>query len=493
MPFARRQYIWTGVFALAVPAILALLFLSTPHSDTRELFNWGQFFTFTSIKHPPMMLWLGGLTERVFAPAAFWAVLVTQLLALGGLAYVYATLRLLTDATRAAVFTLLFASSVCMIGAPLPFALNADILQFPFWAAIVYHGLRAARSDGLLHWIAFAIASAAAFYTKYTVVFLWASIAIASIMVPAYRDIWRNWRLYLAGAILVLLALPHVLAAPGSGAIDHAGLGLSNASIAYRAAALSQIPIGVVAYLAPAWVIVAVALLRGNFRLAEPTDMDASRLIRITAAAAFLLIAVTIAVLGHRYPSRYDQPLLFLVVLSAATFIGFDPDKWAVTQRRLLQVSAIVPGLVLVAGSLIYGVFTAHGIMQEPTADAAAAIQAEWARHYTCGPAYVRGDLRATNGVSIAFKPQVPGVPIFSERDPAWYDPELLKRFGAVVIYQGQIKYAEFEKSFPGFKIPEVYSLTLPYVRTLANRTKTYAYFFMPPEACGAPKQPAGT
>jgi 4-amino-4-deoxy-L-arabinose transferase-like glycosyltransferase len=492
MPIARHQYVWIALFALAVPAILALVFLPTPHSDTRELFDWGQFLSLSSTKQPPMMQWLGGLTEFLFAPTAFWAVFVTQVLALGGLAYVYATVRLLTDESRAAVFTLLFACSAAMVGAPLPFALNADILQFPFWAAIVYHGLRAARSDGLLHWLTFAVASAAAFYTKYTVVFLWASIAAASFAVPSYRQIWRNWRLYLAGAAFIALALPHLLAARGSGAIEHVGLELSGASLGYRAQNVAQIAVGVAAYLAPAWLIAAIALLRGNFRLAEPADPDGARLIRITTAAAFILVAITDAVLGHKYELRYDQPLLFLAVLTAATYIGFDPAKWQVTQRRVLQLCAILPGITLVVASLTYGVFSVHTRMQEPTVDAAAAIQAEWARHYSCGPAYVRGDFRTSHGIAIAFKPRAAGVPLMELHDLQYYDPALMKRLGAVVIFAGEIGRERVAKVFPGFQIPEVYTLTLPFVRTLAHGAITYNYFFIPPEACGAPKQAAG-
>src|SRR5208337_2242800 len=97
--------------------------------------------------------------------------------------------------------------------------------------------LRAARSEGLLHWICLAVAAAAAFYTKYSLVFLLGGIAIASFAVAEYRSIWRDRRLYLSAAIFVILALPHVLAARASGSVGHVGLALGSAGILERAQA----------------------------------------------------------------------------------------------------------------------------------------------------------------------------------------------------------------------------------------------------------------
>ncbi|MGO9484535.1 MAG: ArnT family glycosyltransferase [Rhodomicrobium sp.] len=488
----RRAYFLAVLFAVSVPVLLALLFLPTPHNDTREIFDWGQYFSLSTPKQPPMMQWLGAMTERLFAPTAFWALFVTQLLTLGGLAYLYATLCLLVERDRAALFTLLFATSISVVAEPLPSALNPDIVQFPFWAAIVYHALRAARTEGLLHWICLAVATAAAFYTKYTVVFLLAGLGIASLAVSEYRSIWRDRRLYLSAAIFVILALPHILAAPDSGAVGHVGLVLSGTDFLLRAQYLGEIPLGFFIYLAPAWIVVAVALMRGDLAVVRSSD-PAARFVRITLLAAVALIGMVIAVSGHRYESRYDLPLLFLAVLAAATLIGPDGTRWAAAERWILQISAAVPAIVLVGGSLIYGVFFVHSLMQEPTAEAAAVIEADWAKLYTCGPAYVRGDPTSTHGIAIALKPPALGVPISLE-DPAneydaahWYDPARLKRLGAVVVYPEQINRADVERIYPNAKIAGVRSFTLPYLRTLVHATKTYTYFFLPPEGCDAP------
>ena len=45
----RTQLITVGVFALLVPAALALVLFPTPMIDTRELFAWGRFFPLVTL------------------------------------------------------------------------------------------------------------------------------------------------------------------------------------------------------------------------------------------------------------------------------------------------------------------------------------------------------------------------------------------------------------------------------------------------------------
>ena len=61
----------------------------------------------------------------------------------------------------------------------MPFALNADLLQFPFWAAMLFHGLRAFETRKPIHWVGLTLAFTAAFYAKYTVALLAVCLGVA--------------------------------------------------------------------------------------------------------------------------------------------------------------------------------------------------------------------------------------------------------------------------------------------------------------------------
>ena len=127
----KRGMLLVAAAAFLVPVALALIVFPTAMIDTRELFAWGRFFPLATHKHPPMMAWIGGLVELVLPATAAMAILAGQFLNAVGVAYLYATLRLIVDRERAAFFAFLFATSLYFQLAPLSYALNADILQVP--------------------------------------------------------------------------------------------------------------------------------------------------------------------------------------------------------------------------------------------------------------------------------------------------------------------------------------------------------------------------
>ena len=486
----RISYQAVGLLALLTPVALALAVLPTPSSDTRELLAWGHFFTLSTAKHPPMMQWVGGLTERLMAPSAFAAVLINQLLTAIGLAYTHAIARLTVDADRAAIFTLLLAGSLCVIAAPLPFALNADLLQFPFWSAIVFHALKAAAANRLWHWLAFGIASAGAVYTKYTVLVLFVAMAAASVLVPDYRQIWRRAAFYASLLVAAALATPQLMAAFDSSAIGHAtGLVALAPGLMGRLNALGQIILGALIWLAPAWIIIGIGLIRRDCVL-TPSPAPAARFLHVTTLISFALLALLVIAAGLFYESRYDLPFLFLITLSAAALIGFDVGRWPGIERRTVLATAIAPVLTLTGGSLGYGLFGTHTYMQEPTGQAAARLNAEWVAKYACGPAYIMGDVWSAYGLAIASKPPAIGIPLEVMKDQQWFNLADLKRRGAIIVYRDQIDKEEFARSLPGVPLPPAATITLPFLWSAIGKSITYSYVFLPPEVCGKRQTP---
>ena len=474
-----------GAIGLLLAAALGLAWLlPAPSSDTRELLSWGLNPGFTSPKQPPMMVWLGALVMRATSPTTFWCVALNQALNAAGLYYVYRLLRLWRPREEAGLWTLLLAGSVAFTAAPVAFALNADVVQFPFWAALLFHALRAFETRGARHGGALALAFAGAFYAKYTVGLFVAALALATLFVPAYRRVWRDPRLYAAALAGAALIAPHLLALPRSGALGHAtGTARLDAGFGDRLHDLGELALGFLAYLAPSWIWVAVAGARGEVWRA-PSDEDAARFVRATAAAALALLAFLVLGLGFKYPSRYDAPFLFLAGIAGASLLRFDPAKLAAARRWMTGATLGFAALGLVGALAVYGLWTHHPRQQEPLAEAAARLQAEWRATYPCGPAYVMGDFWSAYGLGVSMVPPRPGVHLTEIVGAPGYAPARREGEGALVIYRDRLDPQEIHAVFPGLDLSQPRRLTLPFARTLSGATMTYEYVFAPPKGC---------
>jgi len=481
----RRIPDWAISALLLLVAPGLALVLPAPSSDTRELLSWGLHPALSTPKQPPLMQWMGFLVMRFAWPTTFWCALLTQALNAAGLAYVYKTLRLWSGAGEAGLATLLLAGAVYFLGAPVAFALNADILQFPFWAAMLFYALAAFETGRARHWAGLAVSFALAFYAKYTVALFVVSLAAASLMVPAYRRVWRDKRLYLTAAAGALLIAPHLVAARHSGAVGHAtGTLLLSGDLSYRLKNLSELALGFLAYLAPAWMFLAAAGFRGEWRGAL-AGQPAAQFVRAVAAAALVLLLVLVLGLGFKYPSRYDSPFLFLAWLAAASCIRFDPARLGVARAWMIRAAGGFALALLVGGWIVYGVFTLHPRQQEPLVEAAARLQAEWRSRFACGPAYVMGDFWSAYGLGVSMVPPRPGVHLIEMDGDPGYDPALRARQGAILIYRDHIEAREAHAVFPDLDLKSPERLTLPFAPTLSRKAMmTYEYVFIPPGGC---------
>jgi hypothetical protein len=471
-----------ALIALMLCVALGLAWvLPAPSSDTRELLSWGLNPSLSTPKQPPLMQWMGFLVMRFAWPTTFWCVALQQALNAIGLVYVYRTLRLWRERDPAALLTFLLAGAIYFLGAPVAFALNADILQFPYWAAMLFHALRAFETRGLRHWAALALAFALAFYAKYTVV-LWAvSLAAASLAVPAYRRVWGEVRLYAAAALAAALVAPHLIAAPHSGAFGHAtGTLHLDAPFGSRLSNLAELALGFVVYLAPGWVWLGIAMLRGQARWTK-APAPAARFVAVAALAGLAMLAFLVVGLGVRYPSRYDSPFLFAAWLAAAGGLVVTPaaSRWMTRAAAAFAVALGVGGLA------VYGLFAIHPRQQEPLVEAAAKLQQAWRARYACGPAYVMGDFWSAYGLGISMQPPRPGVHLLEMQAVPGYDPALREAQGAIVVYRGHLDASEVKAVFPDLDLSAPQRLTLPFAHTLSRKAEmTYEYVFVPPKAC---------
>ena len=471
---------------LLLPVALALTVFPTPMYDTRELVAWGRQFPLVTPDHPPLMAWIGGIVDLLFGHSAAAMVAANQLLLAIGLVYFHAVLRLMLPASTAALVTLLYGASLYTALGSLSFALNADILQLTSWPAVVFHTLRAARTNRLAHWIGLGVWTAIALLTKYNGVVLLTGLGVAVLVVADLRTMLRRPGLYLAVAITLALLSPHVIAVLERGtAIDYAIARFDAEGWHDRFRRLSQLLLGHVGLLLPGLLLVAGGTWLGNLRRRREPLSPEQRVLLIANAVMLLILLALVLIGGLDYVFRYSAPYAMMIALGLAPFLetagGW--QKWA--ER---DVPTALGGFYLVLGvglGVAYTFFASHTPMQEPTAEAAAAILAEWDRSFACGPAYVLGGRQYVYGVGLDAGPRV--IPLFY-RDIAgapWFDRDRLLAGGGVVIDDGPDEYkARMARFLPGIPTAPERQLTLPLRWTQRAKTVTYLYHFVAPQGC---------
>lgn len=489
----QRALIVIG-FGLLLPVLLTIAVFPTAMYDTRELIAWGREFPLVTPFHPPMMTWIGGLVDRFFGTSATAMVLTGQILIAVGLLYFNLTLRLATTRDNALFFTFLYGTSIYVVFAPLSFALNADILQLTSWPAILFHFLRAAKTDRILHWAAFGAWSAAAALTKYNAAVLFIAIAGSILFLSAYRTTLKRHGLYAAVLIGGLLIAPHVLAFIRNHAALSYGLNHFDAenSLLNRLKSVVELFNGYAVFFAPGWVVLAVGLWRGFLKIRMPAGGASAeqRFLLVTAIMAHAALVILALLTGLNFISRFTPPYIMLMTLALAPFAD-----WSEQCRQWIdrEVIPVIGSLYLVAGIvtiLIFTFFVSHSIMQEPTADGARLILKDWDNTYSCGPAYIVGDRQLAYGIGIEAHRHTEALAYQELRTAPWFDSNKFRAEGAIVIDYVPNFSKRMASQLAGLIDPapnspsEEKKISVPLRRSHTGKEFSYSYRFVAPENC---------
>ena len=489
----RSLLVSVAAFSMLLPALLALTVLPTAMSDTRESIAWGRAWPLVTPKHPPLMTWVANLVDRSLGPSAAASIVANQALLAVGIVYLYATLRLMTDRRSALLIAFLFATSIYVVGAPLSYALNADILQLTSWPAIVYHFLSAARSNQVKHWLALSAWSAAALLTKYNAGVLFLGMAVAVVYIGEFRGLLTNPRLYGAGLVALVLVSPHALALrTHAEPIKYAGhlLGYEPFGL-ITLDSFGGLLFGYLFFLAPGWIFLLIGFFRRDLAFKSPATADhiswpGSLRFVVVMNIAMLLLLSGLILSGLRFIYRFDAPYLAMAALALGPLVKINEDGVDLLSWRIAVSSAIV-NLALFAGAVVmYGLLTNHDRMQEPTSEAAAAILADWNARYACGPRYFIGEPPSVYGIADVASPQAIGLITLVVPVVSWFDRQSLDDMGAVVVYRGPVEVDAVEAAIPRAQLTAESTMTLPLLRTLTGKTITYHYRFIPPQHCPA-------
>jgi len=176
-------------------------------NDAAEAALWAQHFAF-GYKHPPMTAWLFMAWFAVF-PRTDWAMhLNAVLLSAITLAIAWRTSRDLMDRNKA-----LLGLAALMLVPLYTFKtaeLNASTAMLPFWAAALLFYLRARRGLGVWDSLLAGACAGAAMLGKYWSVYLFAGMALASVIGAGTGRFWRSRAPYLMALGAAAVIAPHL-------------------------------------------------------------------------------------------------------------------------------------------------------------------------------------------------------------------------------------------------------------------------------------------
>ena len=479
---------------MLIPVGLAVVVFPTAMYDTRELIAWGREFPLTTPYHPPLMAWVGGIVDRLAGTSAVAAIAAGQLLMALGIYYVWRVLRIVSSPTSAVFFTFLYATSTYIVFGPLSRALNADVLQLTSWPAILFYFFSAHRTNKLTQFMALGFWSAIAFLTKYNALVLLAGLGVSMAVIPAYRAMFREWRLYAGVVIGLALIAPHVVAAFNHvGPIEYGVATLnSHSSLLMRLDYLANWIVGAFIGVFPGLLAVVFGWYTGVLRFdggKDDVNRDARLALLVTTIAINVVVLGLILAAGLAFRFRYSPPYSMVAVLAVAPWVTWraDAGTWINgVVARSIGVFNLAIALVLI---VVYTFFASHSGMQEPTKAAAAAILADWRSRYSCGPGYFFGVRQNVYGVGIEAGRDVTTLSGSDIAGASWFDPERWHRDGAVIIDTPE-EARNWQSTYQsGPSATAEASLALPLRRTFLNKQYVYSYHFIAPHGCAARRE----
>jgi len=188
-------------------ALPTLLYANLP-LDLIEALTYGREWQLGYDKLPPLPWWLVEIMHRGFGvDAAYYA--LAQAAVLVAFAFVFVTARPLVGATGALVAVLIIDGMHYFQYTAVKF--NHDVVELPFWALAGYSFHAALKRGRLGHWCLLGVAFGGALWAKYFVVMLAAPYALFLLFDRQARRAFATPGPWLALAVALLIALPHVI------------------------------------------------------------------------------------------------------------------------------------------------------------------------------------------------------------------------------------------------------------------------------------------
>ncbi|OJY63920.1 glycosyltransferase family 39 protein [Rhizobium sp. 60-20] len=197
-------------FQIVLLTIVPTVFSSAPPLDVVEGWTWAPHWLIGTYKHPPGPAWSIEIMHYLIPGYFLGPFLLSQIAVSLTYLFVYLTGCIFMSRWQALAGTLLLTGSLYFSYFTTQF--NHNVLQLPFWAAIILVFANIMRSPAKTSlWVMLGVLVGAGMYAKYSVCVIAITTAVAGIVFADVRSQFRTARPYLAVAIAGLIFLPHVL------------------------------------------------------------------------------------------------------------------------------------------------------------------------------------------------------------------------------------------------------------------------------------------
>lgn len=477
-------------------ALLPVFCVGNVYIDISENIEWGRHFQFGYDKNPYVGAWLTYWAYRLAGRTPEIAYILSQIFIA---AAVWSVFALSSDIfgkeegwKRAvpAVFAILM----------VPFAsiwsgeFNDDIMDFGFWSLLTLFIFRAMRTQEWKWWLLTGLTAGLSLMTKYLAGVLFLAFLVPLLFTPEGRRSWRNPAFYAAVATGLLISLPNFiwLFANDGIALKYAWdrsqseeTGLLNhirepISFLFKEAQLFFIPL--VAYL--------ICFVRRIASKEENGGFFPVLFLSSVTAVPFLFLFLFSAAFGAEIGHPWTTPLFVFPFLLMTSLL---PPKTGSRREKLFFILFLITCSLMLAYHLnayLYRrgyVRSSTGYESYPGRVSSEDLTKEWHRKYGTKLRFVIGERTEACNTAL-FSPDHPE-PFFSANPlySQWIRPEELKRFGAIIVWQGRETPPRWVSSLPGkieIQEPREYPrAVVPWFRKLVGEPKKtqIRYGFLPP------------
>lgn len=433
---------WQGLAALCFLQVVLWTGLpgigsTSPTLDVAEMLAWGQEWQLGYAKHPPLPAWIAEIARNITGEPIYGPILASQLLVATSFLFVFLLGRRLLGTRDALVGTWLL-TGVYYFSWPTP-ELNHNVVQMPIWAAALYlFAVIGEAPRRIVPWLWLGAVAGIGIYAKYSVVILYALLALWTLAERPRRAALATPGPWLGALVALAIAAPHL-----GWLVAADFLPLSYAAARSAGEASFGRPFGFlaaqIANHLPMLVPLAPVLLTGR-RPADgvPAPGEALRFLAVATFAPALLTAALALFAGAGLKDMWGAPMFSTSGLLAVALLR--PRLGPAARRAMVAGALILLVVVPVAYALQAPVAAALGTKPPRTGwpmDAIAVTATESFRTTTEGRlAFVGGDPWLAALVS-AGSPDRPSV-VFSdpERTAPWATAQALRQHGLLLLWR---------------------------------------------------------
>ncbi len=446
-PDRTSQVFWAFVAVhLTLWTLLPFLFHPNAPLDVVEQVSWGREWQMGYYKHPPLAAWL---TDAVYLASGgkLWSIFLLSQSAIAVCFWaVWKLANEIVDRSRALAAVLLL-EGVLYFSFTSP-EFNPNVLELPMWALIALFAWRALKRGKMLDWALLGLFAGLGLWTKYYTGVLLLALLVFLVADREARKSFRTAGPYVAFILGLLSFSPHLawMIAHRFSTVTYA---VARAEGSKTLTTHITYPLGFATaqLLAVALMLLVFVVLYGMWRRAEDAKGGsgqaaspmAARFLAAMALGPFAITLLISVVFNWKLRAMWGTPLWFLLPLLLLATSNITDER---LQRAPLIRATLIVGFVLAqafvlpltVGPYVYKPRKAlfPGEMMGKT------ISSEW-RQQTGRPlVYVVGETWMAGNMAF-YSPDRPStLTEGDERLSPWIDMQMLRRYGAVIVWEGE-------------------------------------------------------